>query len=123
VLYYTLTTTTATANTAMCTSHASCVYTHVQQQAQIGITTGTAYAGVIGTAARSEYAAVGDIVNMSARLMCRALPNTLLCDAATAKEAEDAFSFLDAAKIQVKGKAELVRALLLLVLHVVVIVC
>jgi class 3 adenylate cyclase len=84
-----------------------CYHLH-NNQAQIGITTGTAYAGVIGTAARSEYAAVGDIVNMSARLMCRAPLNALLCDAATAKEAEEHFSFLDAAKIQVKGKAELV---------------
>ncbi|CAM9438002.1 unnamed protein product, partial [Scytosiphon promiscuus] len=74
--------------------------------AKIGVTTGSAFAGVIGAASRQEYAAVGDAVNMSARLMGKAARNTVLCDASTAKEAEDAFSFKEAMRIKVKGKDE-----------------
>eukprot|EP00752_Nemacystus_decipiens_P009643 g8614.t1 len=69
-------------------------------QAKIGVTTGSAFAGVIGVASRQEYAAVGDAVNMSARLMGKAARNTVLCDATTAKEAEDAFSFKEAMRIK-----------------------
>eukprot|EP00903_Cladosiphon_okamuranus_P014404 g13372.t1 len=75
-------------------------------QAKIGVTTGSAFAGVIGAACRQEYAAVGDAVNMSARLMGKAARNTVLCDASTAKEAEDAFTFKEAMRIKVKGKEE-----------------
>ncbi|CAM9767658.1 unnamed protein product, partial [Ectocarpus fasciculatus] len=75
-------------------------------QAKIGVTTGSAFAGVIGAASRQEYAAVGDAVNMSARLMGKAPRNTVLCDASTAKEAEDAFSFKEAMRMKVKGKDE-----------------
>lgn len=35
----------------------------------IGITTGNAFCGSVGSAKRQEYAMVGDIVNLSARLM------------------------------------------------------
>ncbi|CAN0346835.1 unnamed protein product, partial [Ectocarpus sp. 12 AP-2014] len=70
-------------------------------QAKIGVTTGSAFAGVIGAASRQEYAAVGDAVNMSARLMGKAPRNTVLCDASTAKEAEDAFSFKEAMRMKV----------------------
>ncbi|CAN0523355.1 unnamed protein product, partial [Ectocarpus sp. 8 AP-2014] len=59
-----------------------------------------------GAASRQEYAAVGDAVNMSARLMGKAPRNTVLCDASTAKEAEDAFSFKEAMRMKVKGKDE-----------------
>lgn len=40
-------------------------------------------------------------MNMSARLMGKADRNTVLCDASTAKEAEDAFSFKEAMRIKV----------------------
>ncbi|CAN0087222.1 unnamed protein product, partial [Discosporangium mesarthrocarpum] len=75
---------------------------------KIGVTTGTAFAGVIGNASRSEYAAVGDVVNMSARLMGKATPNTMLCDAQTRKEAGDQFNFKESMRIKVKGKEHLI---------------
>lgn len=48
----------------------------------IGITTGRAFCGVIGNEQRREYTMIGDIVNLSARLMQNA-QGGILCDAAT----------------------------------------
>eukprot|EP01039_Chlorochromonas_danica_P007106 gene7106-7858_t len=41
-------------------------------QCSIGITTGNVYCGNVGSEIRREYAAVGDVVNLSARLMSKA---------------------------------------------------
>jgi class 3 adenylate cyclase len=45
----------------------------------IGITTGQVFCGDVGSNARREYAVVGDIVNLSARLMAHA-SGGVLCD-------------------------------------------
>lgn len=42
-------------------------------------------------------------MNMSARLMGNAARNKMLCDASTAKEAEDVFSFNEAMRIKVEN--------------------
>ena len=41
--------------------------------AKIGVTTGAVFAGMVGSEARCEFALVGDVVNLSARLMAAAL--------------------------------------------------
>lgn len=46
---------------------------------------------------------MGDVVNMSARLMGKADRNTVLCDASTAGDAGDVFSFKEAMRIKVGG--------------------
>lgn len=51
-------------------------------QASFGITTGTVYCGTIGSYIRREYAAIGDVVNLSARLMSKA-DGSILIDQAT----------------------------------------
>jgi class 3 adenylate cyclase len=51
----------------------------------IGITTGTAYCGIVGSSIRQEYAAVGDVVNLSARLMCKANRGILMDEATYAR--------------------------------------
>jgi len=52
----------------------------------IGVTTGSAFCGSVGSERRQEYAMVGDIVNLSARLMGVAEKKEkipILCDEAT----------------------------------------
>ena len=53
--------------------------------ASIGVTTGVAFCGVVGGNARREYSVLGDVVNLSARLMQRAQKEGggVLCDAST----------------------------------------
>jgi len=51
-------------------------------QSAIGVTTGRAFCGTVGNDVRREYTMIGDVVNLSARLM-QAAENTILCDGAT----------------------------------------
>ena len=46
-----------------------------------GITTGDVYCGTVGSAVRMEYAAIGNVVNMAARLMGKANGGILIDDA------------------------------------------
>ena len=50
-----------------------------------GITTGDVYCGTVGSALRMEYAAIGSVVNMSARLMGKAHGSILLDEATFAR--------------------------------------
>ncbi len=70
-----------------------------------GITTGDVYCGTVGSALRMEYAAIGSVVNMSARLMCKA-NGGILIDDTTFKflPARDQVSFLKLEPIKVKGR-------------------
>ncbi|EKX50675.1 hypothetical protein GUITHDRAFT_67033, partial [Guillardia theta CCMP2712] len=56
----------------------------------IGITTGTAYSGFVGSSTRREMCAMGSVCNMAARLMCKAGENVILVD----KETHDASSLM-----------------------------
>ncbi len=70
-----------------------------------GITTGDVYCGTVGSALRMEYAAIGSVVNMSARLMAKA-NGGILIDDTTFKflPARDQVSFLKLEPIKVKGR-------------------
>lgn len=71
----------------------------------IGITTGKAYCGQVGSPLRHEFAVMGPSVNLSARLMCKAGPNSIMCDHETAiRDRSHEFNKLSA--VVAKGYAQ-----------------
>jgi len=74
----------------------------------IGVTTGRVYCGSVGSDRRQEYAMVGDIVNLSARLMVAAhkMKLAILCDEPTYKASRSKVPFQRLEPIMVKGKAK-----------------
>ena len=74
----------------------------------VGVTTGQVYCGYVGSAQRKEYAMVGDVVNLSARLMCAAekLEAAVLCDQRTRDGAVSNVLFHSLGSIAVKGKSQ-----------------
>lgn len=55
----------------------------INLHASIGVTCGKDYCGLVGSANRHEYAVMGPSVNLSARLMCKAPPCSIICDIET----------------------------------------
>lgn len=80
------------------------------RKASIGVTTGQAFCGSMGNSTRREYTMLGDIVNLSARLMQAALKYgdalPVLCDRATYEQAQSRIEFSTLPPISVKGKAD-----------------
>jgi class 3 adenylate cyclase/tetratricopeptide (TPR) repeat protein len=82
-------------------------------RSSIGITTGRAFCGVLGSEERRQYAAVGTVVNLSSRLMQMA-DGRVICDKATFQSARTRteLSFDLLGDIRVKGKSDPVPAYL-----------
>jgi class 3 adenylate cyclase/tetratricopeptide (TPR) repeat protein len=77
---------------------------------RVGINTGLVFVGAIGATSRFEYTAVGDTMNLAARMEQTAQPGTVQITAQTFKLVEPAFEFEPLGGIQVKGKSEPVVA-------------
>ena len=71
---------------------------------KIGLTVGKVFAGPVGSTSRQEYTVVGDVVNLSARLMQICEPGQLYCDSQTAERASRWITFEALEPVLLKGK-------------------
>lgn len=74
-------------------------------QMRVGLNTGTVVVGNIGSDLHMEYLAIGDTVNLAARLQSAAQPGRVLISESTARLARAAFELKALGEIEVKGKA------------------
>jgi predicted ATPase/class 3 adenylate cyclase len=98
-----------TARGARAALELAAVFDAAGESAAIGLTTGRCFCGVVGSDVRREYAVVGDVMNVAARLMEAAAQREpgqrILCDAATRDNALSRVEFVELAPIALKGKA------------------
>jgi adenylate cyclase len=77
----------------------------------VGVDTGPVVVGAMGCERRLDYTAVGDPVNVAARLCAAAAPGEILCGEATASRAPGHIVLDPVTPLEVKGKARPVTAL------------
>eukprot|EP00930_Biecheleria_cincta_P036704 TRINITY_DN25153_c0_g1_i1.p1 TRINITY_DN25153_c0_g1~~TRINITY_DN25153_c0_g1_i1.p1 ORF type:complete len:1064 (+),score=204.44 TRINITY_DN25153_c0_g1_i1:412-3192(+) len=82
------------------------VFKRLQLVGKFGVSTGRSYCGIVGSAKRMEYTVLGDIVNLSERLMKHAPNMTILCDEKTKLRCSTEIIFNAMTPINVKGKSE-----------------
>src|SRR5690606_30946533 len=75
----------------------------------MGINSGPAVIGNIGSKERLEYTAIGDTVNLAARLEANAQPEQILISEGTYEHVKDEFEITELSPIKVKGKEKLVH--------------
>lgn len=75
-------------------------------QMRIGLNTGLVVVGNIGSDLHMEYLAIGDAINLAARMEHTAQPSTIQIAQDTYKQVKSLFEFEDLGGIEVKGKSE-----------------
>jgi class 3 adenylate cyclase len=75
-------------------------------QIRAGINSGPVMVGNVGSDLRYEYTALGDAVNVAARMQTAARPGTILVTEMTRRLTGDTFDLEDLGEIEVKGKTE-----------------
>ena len=76
---------------------------------RVGINTGLVVVGEVGSDLKYEYTAMGDAVNLAARMQTAARPGTVLVSENTYRYIQPVVDATDLGPIEVKGKAEPVR--------------
>ncbi|HET7180982.1 MAG TPA: adenylate/guanylate cyclase domain-containing protein [Candidatus Limnocylindrales bacterium] len=82
----------------------------IEFRIRAGINSGPVMVGNVGSDLRFEYTALGDAVNVAARMQTAAQPNTVLITEMTRRLTGDTFELEDLGDIEVKGKTEPVHA-------------
>src|SRR5207244_966001 len=77
---------------------------------RVGINTGPVVVGIVGTETASEYTAMGDTVNVAARMQAAARPGSVLITAATHRFVSGLVEAIDVGQLELKGKSATVRA-------------
>jgi adenylate cyclase len=79
-----------------------------QFSVRLGINTGKAVAGNLGSPRRMEYSVIGDTVNTAARIQSIAEPNQILIGEKTYEKVKGRFNMIKIGKKSVKGKSKAV---------------
>src|SRR2546429_6844014 len=77
---------------------------------RVGVNTGPVVVGIVGTEAASEYTAMGDAVNVAARMQATARAGSVLITAATHRFVSTLVEAVDVGLLELKGKSATVRA-------------
>ena len=82
----------------------------IELKVRVGINTGPVVVGIVGTDSASEYTAMGDAVNVAARMQALARPGTVLVSGATHRFVAALVESVDVGPLDLKGKANAVQA-------------
>jgi len=82
----------------------------IDLRVRVGINTGPVVVGVVGTETANEYTAMGDAVNVAARMQALARPGTVLVSGATHRFIAALVESVDVGPLDLKGKTNAVQA-------------